>query len=128
MKSPIKMLMTAAIAVGLATSVSAQPPGKGVIEPRIYKHASTQQQIESLKKGDRYAVVCMNCKTVTVKKVANPEEVKALCHNGGTVHCDGCKKKATVKSMGPPGKGSMSSEVVYVNPKGEQCMFIVPMN
>ena len=128
MKSPIKMLITAVLSACLITSASAEPPGKGLVEPKVYKQAATEQQIGNLKKGDRYAMVCMSCKSVTVKEVANDDEAKTLCHNGGSVHCDSCKKKMTIKNTGPPGKSSMKSEVMYVNSKGEQCMFLAPMN
>jgi hypothetical protein len=124
MKTTIKTLIAAAFAVGLATSVSAAPPGKGT---GVLTGASTQEEIQKLKTGDRYAKVCMDCKSITMKEVADEKEVAALCHEGGTMHCDGCKKQATIKHSGPPGKGSTSSKVTMVNADGKECMFIVPM-
>jgi hypothetical protein len=129
MNSILKTLIGAAFAVGLATSVSAEPPGKGgTLKPGTYKHASTPEEIQSLKKGEHYALVCMECKSINVKEVADEKEAEALCHDGGSVHCDSCKKKFTVKrSGGPAGKGSSTSKVTYVNEEGKECMFLVPV-
>lgn len=124
MKATIKTLIAAAFAVGLATSVSAAPPGKGA---GFLKGASNQEDIQKLKPGDRYALVCMDCKSITMKEVADEKEVAALCHEGGTLHCDGCKQKMTIKHSGPPGKGATSSKVTIVNAEGKECMFVVPM-
>lgn len=124
MKTTLTTLIAAAFALGLATSVTAAPPGKGT---GVFKGATTQEEIQKLKKGDRYAVVCMDCKSVTVKEVADENEVAALCHEGGSMHCDSCKKKFTIKHVGPPGKGLDKSKVTIVNAEGKECMFIVPM-
>lgn len=128
LKSSLKLIVVAAFAVGLATSVSAAPPGKGgVLKTGTYKEAATVEEIQSLKTGDHYALVCTECKSITVKEVADEKEVEALCHDGGSVHCDSCEKKLTVKRTGPPGKGATSQKVTIVNAEGKQCMFIVPM-
>lgn len=47
--------------------MSAAPPGKGTFEATTYNQAATQGEIQKLKKGDRYALVCMDCKSITVK-------------------------------------------------------------
>lgn len=124
MKSIFRNLMIATLAAGLTASVSAAPPGKGT---GTFKSAATQEEIQKLGKGDRYAMVCMDCKSITMKEVADEKEVEALCHEGGTMHCDACKKKVTIKHAGPPGKGGSSAKVTYVNAEGKECMFIVPM-
>ena len=127
MKSTLKALLVAAIALGFVTSVSAEPPGKGgILKPGTHK-AGTQEEIQSMKKGDHYALVCMECKSVTVKEITDDKEAEALCHDGGSMHCDSCKKKFTIKHSGTPGKGTTSKEVTYVNEEGKQCMFVVPM-
>ena len=128
MKPTLKALIVAAFAVCLASSVSAEPPGKGgTLKPRSYRQASTQEEVQSLKKGDRYALVCMECKSINVKEIAEDKEAEALCHDGGSVHCDSCKKKFTIKHSGPPGKGTTSRKVSYVNEEGKECMFLVPI-
>jgi hypothetical protein len=127
MKTTLATFIAAAFAVGLAASVSAAPPGKGPFETKTYKQAATQAEIQSLKKGDRYALVCTECRSITVKEVADDKQAEALCHNGGTLHCDACKKKVTIQHAGPPGKGTDTSKVIYVNAEGKECMFIVPV-
>ena len=124
MKSILGKLAIAAFAAGLATSLYAAPPGKGT---GVYRGVTTQQEIQKLKQGDRYALVCTNCKSITMKEVADAKEVEMLCRNGGTVHCDGCKKDYSIKHVGPPSKGFDRTKVTYVNAAGEPCMFIVAM-
>jgi hypothetical protein len=125
MKTTIKTLILAAIAASLVTTVSAAPPGKGL---GTFKKASTVEEIQKLKTGDRYALVCKECDSVTIKEVANAEEVEKLCHDGGSIHCDSCKKKVTVKRTGPPGKENATSKVTIVNAEGKECMIVVPLN
>ena len=125
MKTTIKTLILAAIAASLVTTVSAAPPGKGL---GTFKKASTVEEIQKLKTGDRYALVCKDCDSITIKEVANAEEVEKLCHDGGSMHCDSCEKKVTVKRTGPPGKGQTTSKVTIVNAEGKECMIIVPLN
>jgi hypothetical protein len=128
MKSTAQFLMAAVFAVGLATFVSAETPGKGsTLNLGSHKAATSQEEIQSLKKGDRYALVCMECKSINVKEIADDKEAEALCHEGGSVHCDACKKKATIKHSGPPGKGTTSKKVTYVMEDGKECMFLVPI-
>ena len=69
----------------------------------------------------------MECKSVSVKEVADEKEVAPPCHDGGSVHCDSCDSKVTVKHSGPPGKGATTSKVTIVNADGKECMFVVPM-
>ena len=124
MKTLLRNIITAAFAVGLATSVSAQSPNRGGLTPGVYKQADTQEQIQKLKKGEHYALVCMECKSVTVKEVGDEKEVAELCHDGGSVHCDSCKKKVTVKTVGPRPGGPVATKVTIVNAEGKECMFV----
>jgi hypothetical protein len=124
MKTTLKTLILAAIAASLVTAVSAAPPGKGL---GVFKKANTQEEIQKLKTGDRYALVCKECESVTVKEVGSETEVENLCHDGGSIHCDSCEKKLTIKRTGPPGKGNVTSKVTIVNAEGKECMFIVPL-
>ena len=128
MKSPLKILLATAFAVALTSSVSAAPPGKGPFKIGTYPQASTVEEIQSIKPGTHYAMVCMECKSITVKEAADEKEVAALCHDGGSMHCDSCKKKFTIKHVGPPGKGASSPKVTIVNAEGKPCMSLVPMN
>lgn len=127
MKTKLTTLIAAALVAGFTGTVAAAPPGKGLPGTKTYKHAATEEQILSIKKGDRYAVVCTDCKSITVKQAADDKEAQALCHDGGSLHCDACKQKATIKRTGPPGKGTTSTRITVVNKDGKECMFIVPM-
>jgi hypothetical protein len=129
MKSIVNTILAIAFTLGFASTVSAEPAGKGggTFQPGVYKRAETQEEIQKLKPGFHYALVCMECKSVTVKEAKDEKEVEALCHEGGTLHCDACKKKVTIKNSGPAGKGTTSKKVTYVNEEGKECMFVVPV-
>ena len=127
MKSPLKSLIMAAFTASLVTALTAAPPGKGPLVTGTYLEESNPQNIQSMKKGSRYALVCMECKSVSVKEVASEKDAQALCHNGGTIHCDSCKQKYTIKHVGPPGRNGDQWKMVMVNDKGKECMFIAPM-
>lgn len=116
MKTTLKSLAGLMLAIGLATSASAQR-ANNTWQKTPMKAATSQEEIQKLKKGDHYATVCMECKSITVKEVADDKEVEALCHDGGTMHCDSCKKKVTVKRGGPR-QNVTSSKVTYVNADG----------
>jgi hypothetical protein len=126
-KSSFKAMAVAAFAVGLATSASAQRANANVPTNVPLKAASTQEEIMGMKKGAHYALVCMECKSVTVKEIADEKEVAALCHDGGSLHCPSCKKKFTVKSVGPRPGGATTTTSTIVNSEGKECMFVVPV-
>ena len=125
MKTTFKTMILAAVVASLVTVVSAAPPGKGT---GTFKKASSVEDIQKIKKGDHYALVCKECDSVTIKEVATAEEVKALCHDGGAMHCGSCQKKFKVKHMGPAGKGTTKHEVTIVNAEGKECMFVVQLS
>jgi hypothetical protein len=131
MKTMLKAFTGLLLAVGLATTASAQRANNALPFPKSpLKSASSQEEIQKMKKGNRYMQVCMECQSVTVKEVADDKEVEALCHDGGPIHCPSCKKKVKVKRVGPPGKGTAprtKREIIYVNEEGKECMFIVPI-
>lgn len=107
------------MALALAGLAQAEPRGKG---HRIGK-PGTVTEVEGLKPGDQYAVVCTMCKTVEIKEVAEGESTAALTKEDGSMTCGGCKNKATVKRVGPPGK----KRLTYVNKDGQECMFVAPL-
>lgn len=122
-KSILTYLLTLTAVGALTGSLSAAPDVKGT-----YKTAATIRQIQSLKVGDKYAMVCNMCKSITVKEVQSSDEVGELCHQGGAIHCPSCKKKAVVKYTGPVGKLMPSStRLTYVNAEGKECMYLVPL-
>lgn len=120
-------IIAVTMALGLASSVSAQRANDQGIANKTYQKADSAESIQALKKGDRYAVVCKECDSVTVKEVADEKEVEAMCHDGGSMHCPSCKKKFTVKSVGPRPGGPTVTKVTIVNAEGKECMFLVPL-
>jgi hypothetical protein len=115
------------LALGLASSVSAQRADQAGITNKTFSKADSAEAIQAMKKGDRYAVVCKECDSVTIKEVTVEKEVVALCHDGGSMHCPSCKKKLTVKSVGPRPGGPVVSKITIVNAEGKECMFVVPL-
>lgn len=124
MKTTLRSAILAITAAGLVTTASGFPHGKGL---GTFKKATTQEEIQKITNGDRYALVCKECESVTIKEAADEQEIEKLCHDGGTVHCDSCKKKFTTKRVGPPGKEFVTAKVTIVNAEGKECMFIVPL-
>ena len=116
------------LALGMVSSLSAQRANDQGIANKTYQKADSAESIQAMKKGDRYAVVCKECDSVTVKEVADEKEVEAMCHDGGSMHCPSCKKKFTVKSVGNrAGANPVVTKVTIVNAEGKECMFVVPL-
>ena len=120
MKKVIQIALAAMVSLALVGVTQAAPKGK---DHRIGK-PGTVSEVEALKPGDQYAVVCTMCQTVEVKQVAKGESGASLAKEGGTMTCAGCKNEATIKRVGPTGKQRLS----YVNKKGKECMFLAPLS
>lgn len=121
MNNLAKTTFLTVLAFALFGALQAAPPGK--FPPHGRYTAGTVKSISGMKKGDQYAVVCNECKTLTIKTVGDPKEAAALCHDGGKVHCDSCEEDRVVKRTGPPGKG----RVTWVDKHGKECMLIIPL-
>lgn len=128
MKTNLFKTITAVFMLAIASSVAAAPPDYGKPHLSLKKHqsASTVEEIKALKKGDRYALVCLECKTIDVKEVTEEKGGEALCHDGGSLHCDSCQRKVKIK-RGAGGKGATTIKVTYLNEEGKECMFLVPI-
>lgn len=126
MKTKMKLFLGLLLAAGLSTSAYSQRANNSNVATGVHKSATTAEEIQGMKKGDRYATVCMECKSITVKEIEDEKDAEALCHDGGELHCDACEKKVKIKRMGPRSQ-TIGSEVVYVNGEGKECMFIVPL-
>lgn len=121
----LKVILSALIAALLVSITQAEPPhrGTGIGFPNKRFKAGTVATISKLEKGDQFAVVCKTCNTIEIKTVGAPEEVAALCHDGGKIHCSECKEDRVIRRIGPPGKG----KVKYIDKHEKNCMFIVPL-
>lgn len=127
MKSIARTLSALALAVVMLGIANAQSPPN---RPPSFRATKSAEKISSMKPGDRYVLVCRDCETATVGEIVDATDAEKLCHDGGTIHCDGCDKKVTIKRVGPPSKGGpirTKREVTYLNSKGEECMVLIPL-
>jgi len=121
----IKSIITAAVAlIALSSAAFALPAWKG--GPAT--PAMTTGDFETLKAGDKIALVCKASDSITVIDIKDQKEALELCKAGKMVHCPLCKKDYKVTLVNPTGKGAgPQSKVVVVNEKGEPCMFFAKL-
>ena len=103
------------------------PPGKTSPTERMLKRTRPVAKTSSMKKGDQYVLVCRHCESATVRRIRDGAEAAKLCHNGGKIHCDSCKKQVTIKHFGPRSKGMTRTVITYLNSRGEECMVLIPL-
>lgn len=118
MKTLTRWLVCAGLTLG-AASLSFAGPG-----PEYWQRMSQAQQFAKLKAGDKIAYVCNQCHTVSEVTLDSPAQAMELCKVGSTVVCPKCKKEVKVVMKGPPKNPTIERQVIYVNDKGEECMFI----
>lgn len=108
--------ISAAFFLATATAVSAAPPAYSKSHLSVKKHisASTVAEIQASKKGDRYALVCIECKTIDIKKVTEEKRGEALCHDSGFLHFDSCQRQVKIKRAAGD-IGAISIKVSYLN-------------
>jgi len=124
MKS-FKSLITATVALlALSTAAFALPAWKGgPASPSM-----TKGDFQTLKAGDKIALVCKVSNSVTVIDIKDQKMALELCTAGKMVHCPLCKKDYKITLGNPNGKGvGPQSKVVVVNEKGEPCMFFAKL-
>lgn len=119
MKIKLLRSLFATALMGVFASFAFAGPG-----PQYWQNLHSQQQFKELKTGDQIAYVCNECKTVSVVTVDSPEKAMELCKEGASVACPSCKKETKVVLKRQRNDPPTHSEVVYVNDKGEDCMFI----
>ena len=121
-------IIAVTLAISLASSVSAQRAEQSGIANKTFQKAESAESIKAMKNGDRYAVVCKECDSVTVKEVDDEKELQAMCHDGRAMHCPSCKMKYTVRSVGPRACAAPAiSKVTIVNAEGKEYMFVIPL-
>lgn len=110
----------------LTISGIAAPPSKTT---HFSSPLARKEAFESLKPGDKVALVCTQCQSVNVQTVQDKADAMKLCKEGDSITCPSCKKTLKIVRQGVPGKNATpSTKVVYVNEKGEECMFIAKLN
>ena len=121
-----KSILAVTVAVlTLSSAAFALPAWKGgPSEP-----AMTKGDFETLKSGDKVALVCKASNSVTVIDIKDQKEAMELCKSGKMLHCPLCKMDYKVTLGSPNGKGAGNqTTVVAVNEKGEPCMFFAKLS
>ncbi len=119
-----KVILTAALLLITSVAAFAIPPAhRSGPSPALRSAAA----FEDVKAGDKLALVCKACDTVTVLDVTTKEEAMKLCTEGAELACGSCEKTFKVVAHGPRGKGGKHIETRIVNDKGEECMFVTKL-
>jgi hypothetical protein len=123
MKPLIRLLSVTALVLGTAVAAVAAPPGK-----RPYAStAMTAAQVEQLQLGEEVGMVCMQCHSLAVDRIADKQHALELCREGGAIVCPSCSLKLKVVRHGPRSKSGHRGEIVFVNEAGEPCVFLVKL-
>ena len=121
MKTLRTILTMSLAAIALSATALALPPGKGGFTSSAL---TKESDFESLKSGDKVALVCKVSDSITVIDIEDEKAAMELCKEGAMVHCPVCKKEYKVTRGNPAGKGAQNrSDVVIINDDGEPCMF-----
>jgi|ERR1035437_506625 hypothetical protein len=119
-----KYILSLGLVFGSALFTLAGPPSKMTAPSPALR---SSEDFAKLNPGDKIALVCKECDTVTVQTVASKEEAMEHCKEGSTVTCPSCKIVAKVVTHGPSGKEGTHTVMKIVNDKGEECMFVAKL-
>jgi hypothetical protein len=125
MKAVTSFLFAAAL-LGSLTSLEAAPPSKQTA-PAAAKTLRVKADFEQIQTGEKIALVCKECDSVSVQTVANKDDVMKHCAEGQTITCPSCKTIGKVVKHGPSGKQGRHLETVIVNQDGKECMFVAKL-
>jgi phage FluMu protein Com len=112
----IRLLLATAAFGAFALSAHAGPG------PQHWATLHNDSDFKQLKTGDKVAMVCNMCKTVSEVAIESEDQAMKLCKEGATVTCPSCKMTAKVTMK--RGRNDSPTQTTYVNDKGEDCMFI----
>ena len=114
--NPIRLIFASAAFVAFALSSHAGPG------PQYWATLHNEADFKQVKTGDKVAMVCNMCKTVSEVSIESEDQAMKLCKEGATVTCPSCKMTATITMK--RGRNDSPNQTTYVNDKGEECMFI----
>jgi hypothetical protein len=117
----LKSILAVSILSVATVSIFAVPPSKRTSPSHALR---TGDEFSRVNAGDKLALVCKQCDTVSLQTVASKDETMELCKEGASVTCPSCSKTYKVVAYGPSGKGGKRLETRIVNEKGEECMFV----
>lgn len=120
----IRSILAVGILCFTAVAAFALPPSKRTAPAKSLR---TTEEFSQVRPGDKLALVCKQCDTVTVQAITSKEEAMELCKEGAEIVCSSCNKTFKVVRHGPPGKGGTHTETRIVNDKGEECMFVTKL-
>lgn len=123
MKS-LRYLFTSVLVFGTILSALALPPSKRTAPAKALRSTEEFAQVYP---GEKLALVCKQCDTVTTQTVTSKEEAMELCKVGAAITCPSCNKIYKVVKHGPSGKTGTHIETRIVNDKGEECMFVTKL-
>ena len=126
MKTLTSFLFAAAF-LGSIASLEAAPQSKQT-SPAAAKTLRANADFEQVQSGDKIALVCKECDSVTVQTVASKEEMMKHCAVGETITCPSCKTVGKVVKHGPSGKQGKHIETMIVNQDGKECMFVAKLS
>ena len=118
MKSKLYSFLLAGLTLG-AASIALAGPG-----PEYWQTLRQAEQFRQLKAGDKVIYVCNQCQSVTEQTIASTAQAMEHCKEGATVMCPECKQKSTVVLKTQRNDAPVGRKVVYVNAKGEECLFV----
>jgi len=127
MKTFKSLLTVIAALVTFSSAAFALPGWKGgPTDPP--SPAMTKHDFDTLKSGDKIALVCKASNSVQVIDIKDQKAALELCKSGKMLHCPLCKMDYKVTLGNPTGKGAGNqTTVVAVNEKGEPCMFFAKL-
>ncbi len=123
MKS-LKYLLTTVLVFGTVLSALALPPSKRTAPAKALRSTEEFAQVNP---GEKLALVCKQCNTVTIQTITTKEEAMELCKVGVEITCPSCNKTFKIVRHGPSGKGGTHVETRIVNDKGDECMFVTKL-
>lgn len=122
-----RSILTGFFILASGVALFAAPPSKSNNYTR--SAIQTTEAFQDIKPGEKVAIVCKECQSLTVTTIAQKADAMKLCKEGDSVTCPSCKKTVRIVRRGPPGRsGTVTSKIVYVNEKGEECMFVTKVS
>ena len=119
-----KLISLTGLALATTFVAFAVPPSKQTSPSTPLR---TTEDFAQVKPGDKLALVCKECDTVTVRTIATTDEAMEFCKEGAEIACPSCKKSFKVVRHGPRSKGGTHPETQIVNERGEECLFVTKL-
>lgn len=111
----LTLLLGAAVAAMNFTALAGPGPGGGAWPPNYNRQVKTKAEAEECcKPGEKVALACKDCKTVTEKGGEDKKGILSWFAPDDKHDCSGCGGKMTLKQI-PAGKGTTTSVSGYTH-------------